>query len=71
MEDSLEVQVLRNALATEQRRNGLLVVRLAELSATLASTDFQLHNVTVSATALVKSLRLQVERLRNELAARN
>jgi hypothetical protein len=71
MSDSLEVQVLRNALATEQRKTGVLIMRVAELSAVVAVREFELYNVTTSATALVKGLQKTVERLQHDLAARN
>lgn len=71
MSDSLEVQVLRDALAAEQRKNCLLSVRVAELSAIAAHRELQLHNVTASAVTIVRGLWSQVARLQNDLAARN
>jgi hypothetical protein len=71
MEDSIEVQVLRNALCVEQKKTAALQERIVELSVELAVRQAQLHEVMTTAKAAIAGYSKLLTQAQNDLAARN
>jgi hypothetical protein len=71
MSDSLEVRVLRNALANEQIKTAKMQDAIVHMQCELIVRNSQLNTTTRDATLILRQLRRAVERLQNDLAARN